>query len=385
METRRPVVSMESCVIRARLSFHPLLIFFILLAGCGAPGDPAPPRPAVPVAISDLTAVQSGESVRLKFTLPLKTIYGETLVQPPTIEIYREFLPQGASPKKLAARLVYTVPSALVNTILAAGSVEFNDPIGPAETAAHSGEQVFYFVRTRAAQKRASADSNVIAVQLVPVPEPITPVEVSITETAVELTWKSPALTSSSGTAPQIIGYRVYRAEVDTASGPVQDPAKVKLKTPLALIASPTTPAYLDTQVEFDRTYLYSIRTVSAADSLTVESSDSAPVIITRRDIFPPAPPQRLVAVVVPAVTDVPAHIELSWGISSETDLAGYYVYRSEEEGARGKRITPDLLPAPTYRDMSVVPGRRYKYHVTAVDRAGNESAASDLVSIELP
>jgi len=35
------------------------------------------------------------------------------------------------------------------------------------------------------------------------------------------------------------------------------------------------------------------------------------------------------------------------------------------------------LLPAPVYRDMSVQPGYRYWYSVTAVDRAGNESTPS--------
>jgi fibronectin type 3 domain-containing protein len=34
---------------------------------------------------------------------------------------------------------------------------------------------------------------------------------------------------------------------------------------------------------------------------------------------------------------------------------------------------------------MNVVPGHRYFYTVTAVDRAGNESTASSAVSGELP
>jgi bacillopeptidase F len=67
--------------------------------------------------------------------------------------------------------------------------------------------------------------------------------------------------------------------------------------------------------------------------------------------------------------------IELSWSISLETDLAGYRVYRSEQEGARGQLLNPDLLPTPAFRDTSVQPGHRYWYAVTAVDFAGNESA----------
>ena len=76
--------------------------------------------------------------------------------------------------------------------------------------------------------------------------------------------------------------------------------------------------------------------------------------------------------------------MDLSWSINLETDLAGYRVYKSEQEGARGQLITPDLLPVPAVRDTSVEPGHRYWYTVTAVDRAGNESAPSNPVAIDV-
>src|SRR6202022_3195663 len=112
---------------------------------------------------------------------------------------------------------------------------------------------------------------------------------------------------------------------------------------PLALLAGTTTTSYRDTQIEFGRTYLYSIRSISSADSTTVESADSTPVIITPQDLFPPAAPRNVVAVFVPAIAETPAHVELSWGISPETDLAGYHVYRSERDGERGDRLTSEL------------------------------------------
>ena len=41
-------------------------------------------------------------------------------------------------------------------------------------------------------------------------------------------------------------------------------------------------------------------------------------------------------------------------------------------------RLNPTPVVGPAYRDQTAMPGRRYAYHVTAVDTAGNESAPSD-------
>lgn len=87
----------------------------------------------------------------------------------------------------------------------------------------------------------------------------------------------------------------------------------------------------------------------------------------------------------VPAESETPAHLELSWAINSETDIAGYNVYRSEQEGTPGTRLNTEVLLTPAFRDMNAVPGRLYFYSVTAVDRTGNESAASAAVSGSVP
>lgn len=116
----------------------------------------------------------------------------------------------------------------------------------------------------------------------------------------------------------------------------------------------------------------------------TTESADSKLLVVTPKDVFPPSAPQGLVVVYVPAVADAPAHLELSWPISPEPDIAGYNVYRSEE-GIPPKRLNPQLLLTPAFRDMSAMPGRHYTYSVTAVDRAGNESPASSPVSVGFP
>jgi fibronectin type 3 domain-containing protein len=134
----------------------------------------------------------------------------------------------------------------------------------------------------------------------------------------------------------------------------------------------------------FDHTYVYLVRSVIQVEGNELESSDSMPVTVTPRDLFPPAAPQGLVAALLPGPAPGTALVDLSWSISLETDLAGYHVYRSEQEGTRGQLVTPDLLPTPAVRDTSVEPGHRYWYTVTAVDRAGNESPPCAPAAVEV-
>src|SRR5437016_3812701 len=202
----------------------------LLTAGCGAPGDPVPPSPPVPVAIKDLAAHQAGDGVQLSFTLPANSIFGERLPAPPAVEILRGAPKSDGSADSKSFRVVYTIPGALVEGYRADGRVRFIDPIAPEETKSHPGGAVTYVVRTRASQKRASADSNAVSLRLFPVPAPITSVEAHVTESAVELTWPVPArprsrfLLSSPGPSilkpiwPDIASIEVSRRAVGASS-----------------------------------------------------------------------------------------------------------------------------------------------------------------------
>ncbi len=367
---------------------------FCVLLGCAAPGEPTFRHPPVPETIADLAVRQAGEAVVLTFTLPRYTIEHQPLAEPPAVEIFRGMIPAGAGPGKLSTRLVYTIPGALVDTYLSAGHFTFRDPRPPEELAASAGGQMVYMVRTRAAKRRASADSNVAALRVYPVPERIDNLRATVTENAIELSWSPPTRTTAGAALAPPAGYRVYRAEVETGpasanpageAAAAQDASKVKLKTPLELLGPTPSATFRDTQFEFGRSYLYTVRSIAQYEADSVESADSLPQMVMPRDTFPPAAPKGLVAVVVQATAQAPAHVELSWGISAEPDWAGYHVYRSEQPDTPGQRLTRELLLAPTFRDMWVVPGRPYTYRVSAVDRAGNESPLSTAVTVEVP
>jgi hypothetical protein len=350
----------------------------LLLAGCGAPGDPVPPSPLVPSAITDLAVQQAGDGVRLTFSMPTKTIRGERLTEPPAIEVLRGATKPDGSPDAGSFRVVDTLPGALAGKYEADDHLQFISAVAPEVTRAHPGATVVYRVRTRASAKRASPDSNSVAIRLFPAPERVASMQSEVTETSIDLHW--PAVTRTSGGDPIAVSeYHVYRGELDPRA---HDPASKdvlheKWNAPLALLGTSNGPGYRDMQFDFGKTYVYVVRPVATVEGNPLESSDSDPLLLTPADTFPAATPQGVVASVLGSPNAASAEVDLSWSINTEPDLAGYRVYRSEQENDRGQLVTPDLLLSPAYRDTSVASQHRYWYRVTAVDRAGNESAPS--------
>jgi hypothetical protein len=370
-----------------RLAVSHALAFYLsacaLLAGCAAPGDPSPRHPVVPVPVADLAGRQSGSEVILTFSVPTRSTDRESLAATPGIEIYRAALPPGATADRNTAwRLVYAIPPERVDSYVKDDHFEFRDPLTPDDLGHAAGSSLAYIVRTRAAKARASGDSNIFAARIYAPPAAPAGLRVSVTESAIVVSWaeSQPPSGASSG------GYRVYRAEIESGQEPApQDLSQAKLKSPMELVGPSASTDFSDSQFEFGKTYLYTVRSVAQIGADLVESADSAPAIVTPRDTFPPAAPRGLEVAMILATPQAPAYVELSWAISSEADLAGYYVYRSDAEDTPGERINSDILPSSAFRDISIAPGKRYFYRVSAVDRAGNESPKSSAVQTEVP
>jgi fibronectin type 3 domain-containing protein len=84
------------------------------------------------------------------------------------------------------------------------------------------------------------------------------------------------------------------------------------------------------------------------------------------------------------AVLDVEAQfvqgvIEVTWAAGSEPDLVGYRVYRSVNGGVP---TLAGVAPSTTWEDASVVTRTSYRYEITAVDQAGNESPRTSTVRV---
>jgi len=76
--------------------------------------------------------------------------------------------------------------------------------------------------------------------------------------------------------------------------------------------------------------------------------------------------------------------IDLIWAPDTESDLAGYNVYRHEQD-SQPVKLNLEAVKAPTFRDTEVAAGHQYSYSVSAVDVRGNESPRSEEASESVP
>ena len=370
--------------------FHLLFSIFAVafLIGCGVPGEPVERKPPIPTAVTDLAATQQGDNVIVTFTFPKDSVEGRELKQPPAIEIFRDFQPVPASsaPTSVPANptLLVTIPSAMVDQFDVRRQIRYDDALKPEDFTQHPNTQAVYIVRTRTSPKKVSADSNAATLRVEPAPEQITDLKAEVTHRGIILTWTPPQKTAV-GPAPPIALYRIFRNDAVRSSPPSQPDQVSKSQHEGVQIGDCIAPPFRDTQIEFGKNYVYTVRSVAQYPDLQVESLDSHFVDVSPLDTFPPSAPQGLVAVLVPAQGAAPVFLDLSWSISAENDIAGYNIYRSEQEGAPGQKQNPALLLTPAFHDMNIVAGHRYFYTVTAVDRVGNESPASAAASGEVP
>jgi hypothetical protein len=375
--------------------FHFLISIFAsltFLAGCGAPGEPVERKAPTPTAITDLAATQQGDNAILTFTLPKESVEGRELKHPPAIEIYRDFqpLPSNPAPSSVSATTaavptpLVTIPSAMVDQFDTRGQIRYEDALKPEDFTQHPNTQAVYIVRTRTSPKKVSTNSNAVALRVAPAPDPITDLKIEVTHQGLILTWTPPQKTAV-GPAPPIALYRIFRREIPQTATPTAGVQPARSSNSSVPIGECTAPPFRDTQIQFGKSYVYTVRSIAQYLDLQVESLDSQFLGVTPLDTFPPAAPQGLVAVLVPAQGSAPAYLDLSWSISAENDIAGYNIYRTEQEGAPGQKQNPELLRTPAFRDMNTVPGHRYFYTVTAVDRVGNESPASAAAPGEVP
>jgi hypothetical protein len=337
------------------------------LVACGVQGPPHPPHLERPARITNLSVVQVGQTLEFHFRVPPQTVEGERLTKPLEVEILRAVAPQGAGLSKLPEPQVWMRLSRTEWLPYARGNeVSYGARLTDEEFRAGRGQTLVLAVRTltRGFQHRPleSDPSNLVDVPVLDVSEPMGGISFLTTEKAVEVHFPSPARLLSGEPLRGLTGYRIYRSQTGKQGS-------------FVMIGETAASPYRDTQFEFGRTYYYRVRALFGNPAHAAMSDDSPPAKVVPRDVFPPAPPQGLTGIYAAG------GVELLWTANSESDLAGYNVYRLDQPAP--PPLNQDLLRTPIFRDTHAEPGKTLTYYATAVDRAGNESKPSEKVEVE--
>lgn len=84
-------------------------------------------------------------------------------------------------------------------------------------------------------------------------------------------------------------------------------------------------------------------------------------------------------------VTGTARTVRLTWVASTSTNVVGYNVFRSTEDGGPYTLLTSSPVAAVTFTDEVVQGGLTYYYVVTAVDSGGSSSTNSNQAVAAIP
>lgn len=338
-----------------------------LLAGCAQVGPPGPPSLELPRQVTDLRASRRGNEVVLTWTPPVRTTDNQTILHPGPTQICRA----AGTAIKACGTSIGEVEKSKGDEKPARREATYVDVLTPGLL--QPGAVASYAVEVLNEQKRSAGLSNTVTVPLVPIPSPPRDFQAQVTAKGVVLSWQWPEFPAAQAEARYRL--RIFRrAENGGAENSVGDVA----------MQPGQEPAMLDDLIEWEKTYQYRAAFVAEVlgagkGPIEVEGDATPQITIAAHDTFAPSVPAGVQAV-FSGVGQKP-FIDLTWAPNTDSDLAGYNVYRGE--GAAAEKLNAEVVKAPVYRDENVQVGRKYLYSVSAVDLRGNESARSGEASEE--
>ncbi|MFF8378325.1 fibronectin type III domain-containing protein [Streptomyces sp. NPDC015661] len=171
----------------------------------------------------------------------------------------------------------------------------------------------------------------------------------SLTSSGVKLSW------TKSTAAAKITGYRILRGAVGAP-----------LESLVQIATTDGTTSYTASKLFANRAYQFAVRAVDVAGHV----GPAAAIDLTTKTMNDTSAPSAVSnsSVVVKRYSD--SRLDITWGSSSSSDVAGYQVYRNNVLIA-----TVEEPLRKTYSDNGLSPSTSYTYRIAAVDSAGNVSA----------
>lgn len=362
----------------ARLFITYFAGIFMLAFGtlaCGKVGTPIPPSRLTDRA-TELSAIQRGNVILISWPAPRLVRDEASNSYIARVDIYRLAERRDEEPtldaedyENTAGKIAFLDRATIEAQAGAGGRLQYTDVIDMSKSGDLANVRLRYAVRYVNRREQPAAFSQTVAV------EPVTtiaqpPLGLTVadeSQNVIKLTWNSPAGNTDGSGPASVIGYNVYRrtARREGFGRPINsDPV--------------TETNFIDRNFQYQTEYIYVVRALSQGTRGLIESADSEAVTFTPSDRFLPAPPDPV------TIASANGIISLFWPTSSENDVIGYNVYRAESPDATDKdwtNLNAQPLTTLTYRDDKVSLGKRYYYRITAIDRFGNESAPSRVVS----
>ncbi len=365
---------------RPHLVRHLLLLAAVcvlsLAPTCGKRRPPLPPVERIPQRTEQLSGVQRGNQVVLRWPAPLRNA-GEGSVQSiRRVDVYR-VAERPNSPLPLTEE-EFGARATLIGSISYQEIKQAGDSLTYTDTLELGGEpaRLRYAVRYVNSSGQRAAFSNFFLMEpaaKVAEPPTIIKTDKEYSETANTITWEAPRKNTDGSSPVNLLGYNVYRT----------DASKAQANPNLLNVQPLTATKYEDRTFKFGDKYVYFVRSVSlGTEGKPVESLNSNTIQLAPIDTYPPAAPDR------PSIGVSPGKLAIFWVANSEADLAGYYLYRSTDPNLpkdKWTKMTPALYTKTTFADENVEAGKTYYYYLVAMDRAGNVSPLSEVVSDTVP
>ncbi len=345
-----------------------------LLTGCASPGAPLPPSLNIPNAVDNLRADRKGDTVTLSWTQPEQTTDGARVSKPGKMVVRR------ATSDNSVASTVRELPLQPVSKSDSAQPLTVQDSLAAILNSSAVPDFAIYSVDTLNNSGNTAGESNQVSVPLVPILPTLEGVQATTVAQGVSLSWKQPRAPQNRTHLTASFVYRIMRLR----EGPNQQPTMVK-----QLDAGNEAMLFIDSGIEWEKNYQYWITPVTIWENQgtgakgEVPGDDSPKVSVMTRDVFPPAAPASLQAVF--SSNQKQTFIDLAWTPNSESDLAGYNVYRRAADEQQFKKLNSELVKTSAFRDTAIRPGIQYFYAVSAVDLRNNESPKSAETSETVP
>jgi len=333
------------------------------------PGAPQPPSLNLPGPVTNLKAARAGGQVSITWTMPQRNTDKLLLKGNVPVHVWRKESEAGSCAPVGSVEFAPGAEAAFTEAL-------------PAALATGAPRVLTYFVELVNRKGRSAGLSNGAAVLAGETPPAIADLSAEMRRDGVLLTW----LPGSSGSGSTVIRLErklltpPEKSQAETHAGPLAAPPEPVLQN-LLVPAGPQQGRALDKAIRFGASYAYRAQRVAQVTvgdrKLELDGPFSAEVRIDAVQLFPPAVPTGLVAVATPGEDGIGPAIDLSWQPDTDSDLAGYILYRREGSAA-WQRISPEPpLVGPGFHDPNVQPGQAYSYAVSAIDREGHESARS--------